>query len=142
MGRHRRMRFVKYTPNNFYFREFDDSIPNSDRFIILNIAEFEAMRLKHYVNLNQKDAAEKMGVSQPTFSRILEIAHQKATQALIEGKQLRVYGGDVDYKKGFVGYGCLNCNEEWEDETASKDKKINCKNCGSDQVYFLIREPL
>ena len=142
MGRRTRMRFVKRTPNNIYFAGVSDSSSIEEQFIILTVAEFEAMRLKHYINLNQKDAAEKMGVSQPTFSRILENAHQKATQALMEGKEIRVYGGNVQTKQGFIGYGCLNCDKEWEDEKASRDKKVNCPKCESDKVYYLVREPL
>jgi len=138
MGRKTRMRLVKQTPNNFYFQPLKD-----EDAIILTIAEFEAMRLKHYINLNQKDAAEKIGVSQPTFSRILENGHRRMTQALIEGKSIRIFGGNVNYKKGFNGYGCLACNNEWEDESASKDEKgVKCPKCESTEVYHLIKEPL
>lgn len=98
------------------------------------------MRLKHYLGLNQKAAAERMGVSQPTFSRILESAHQKNTLALLEGKEIKVYGGNFDYKLSFKGYGCLNCNHEWEDLNASKDGKVNCIKCNSKNVYFFVRE--
>lgn len=98
------------------------------------------MRLKHYIGLNQKAAAEKMGISQPTFSRILETAHQKNTLALLGGKEIKVYGGNVDFKLSFLGYGCLDCNHEWEDKEASKDRKINCVKCDSSSVYFIVRE--
>jgi len=137
MGRHTRLRQVKYPPHNFYFQSEDD---NSS--VGLNIAEFEALRLKHYISLTQKSSADTMGVSQPTFSRILEKAHEKITQALIEGKNIRVYGGKINYKQDYKGYGCLNCDEEWEDELASKDHNINCPKCKSKRVYFLVREPL
>lgn len=108
--------------------------------ITLTIAEFEAMRLKHYIGLNQKAAAEKMGISQPTFSRILESAHQKNTSALIEGKLIKIFGGNVDYRISFVGYGCLDCSHEWEDIHASKDRKVNCIKCNSDKVFYLVKE--
>ena len=98
------------------------------------------MRLKHYLGLNQKASAERMGISQPTFSRILENAHKKNTLALIEGKGIKVYGGNFDYKLSFKGYGCLNCNHEWEDANASRDTKINCVKCNSNSVYFFVRE--
>lgn len=104
------------------------------------MGEFEAMRLKHYIGLNQKIAAEKMGVSQPTFSRILESAHRKNTLALLEGKTINVYGGNFDVKPKFVGYECVNCKHEWEDANASKDRKVNCVKCNSKNVYFLVRE--
>ncbi|MGB5913057.1 MAG: DUF134 domain-containing protein [Promethearchaeia archaeon] len=141
MGRRTRMRMVKSPPDNLYFRIAIDG-PLAEDQIILTVAEFEALRLKHYIDLNQKDSADKMGVSQPTFSRILESAHQKVTQAIMEGKAIKVYGGNVDVKKGFIGYGCLNCNEEWEDESASKDEKVNCPKCNSEKIYYLVREPL
>ncbi|MFW9821141.1 MAG: DUF134 domain-containing protein [Candidatus Thorarchaeota archaeon] len=141
MGRQTSTRYVKIPPHNFYFpTETED--PFADNFIGLTIAEFEAMRLKHYIELNQKDSAENMNVSQPTFSRILEKAHKKVTQALIEGKGIRVYGGNIEPKKTFKGYGCLNCDEEWEDELATKERQIDCPNCKSKKVYYLVREPL
>jgi hypothetical protein len=139
MGRRTRRRFVKRTPNNFYFTDIGQGAGDS---VQITVAEFEAMRLKHYVNLNQKEAAEKMGVSQPTFSRILDAAHNKMTKALMEGKQIRVIGGNVQYKKGFKGYGCLNCDYEWQDENASKEKEAPCPNCDSSEVYYLVKEPL
>ncbi|MFX1365383.1 MAG: DUF134 domain-containing protein [Promethearchaeota archaeon] len=137
MGRRRHRRWVNQPPNNFYFSK--ESIITEES-ITLTIAEFEAMRLKHYLNLNQKAAAERMGISQPTFSRILESAHKKNTLALIEGKAIKVYGGNFDYKLSFKGYGCLNCNHEWEDPTASKDTKVNCVKCNSGNVYYFVRE--
>ena len=141
MGRQTSMRYVKNPPSNFYFPSESD-IPVVDDFVSLTIAEFEAMRLKHYISLNQKDSADNMSVSQPTFSRILDKAHQKITQALIEGKDIRVSGGNINLKEGFNGYGCLNCDEEWKDSLATKERKKNCPNCNSKSVYYLVREPL
>jgi predicted DNA-binding protein (UPF0251 family) len=138
MGRSTQTRFIKHPPNNFYFHPFKDDLS----MIKLSLAEFEAMRLKHYLDLSQQTSASTMGVSQPTFSRILENAHKKMTQALIEGKKITIHGGNVDYKKSFIGFGCLNCNHEWEDVTASIGKKGNCVKCNSEKIYYLVREPL
>ncbi|MFX1569164.1 MAG: DUF134 domain-containing protein [Promethearchaeota archaeon] len=137
MGRRRHRRWVNQPPNNLYFLT---DPPKSDASINLTVAEFEAMRLKHFLGLNQKDAAERMGVSQPTFSRILESAHQKNTLALLQGKDIRVYGGNFEHKPSFKGYGCLNCNHEWEDSEATKERKVNCIKCNSRNVYYIIRE--
>ena len=98
------------------------------------------MRLKHYLRLNQKESAERMGVSQPTFSRILESAHQKNTLALIEGKKILIHGGHFETKLGFKGYECVDCKHEWEDPNASKDRKVKCIKCNSENVYYLVRE--
>ena len=137
MGRRARRRWVGRPPNNFYF---SNDLPSIDKNIVLTVAEFEALRLKHYENLNQQKASEWMGISQPTFSRILESAHRKNTLALIEGKLIKVFGGNVDFRISFVGYGCLDCNHEWEDINASKDRKVNCTKCNSDKVFYLIKE--
>ncbi|MBN1802053.1 MAG: DUF134 domain-containing protein [Candidatus Lokiarchaeota archaeon] len=136
MGRRAGRRWVTYPPNNSYF---SDTKP-AEESIVLTMAEFEALRLKHYINLNQQDAAKKMVISQPTFSRVLERAHQKLTQALIEGKSIKVYGGNYSFRKAFLGYGCLDCNHEWEDKHASKEKKVDCPKCQSDNVYYLVKE--
>jgi predicted DNA-binding protein (UPF0251 family) len=84
---------VEKLPNNFYFGN-----SKGNDAVSITVGEFEAMRLKHYSNLNQKAAAQKMGVSQPTFSRILEKAHQALTKAIIEGKKIKVHGGNVNIK--------------------------------------------
>jgi predicted DNA-binding protein (UPF0251 family) len=141
MGRRTRMRFVKIPPENFYFYSRNDE-PIADNFIELTVAEFEAMRLKHYLEMRQKMCAEKMGLSQPTFSRILKNAHKKITQAIIEGKKIRIQGGNVDFKETFNGYGCLNCFEEWADDLATAERKLACPKCQSTKTYHLIREPL
>jgi len=140
MERKRRRRvWVNQTPENFYFNE---KYPRPDDSINLTVSEFEAMRLKHHTKFNQVEAAEKMGISQPTFSRILEGAHEKVTKALMEGKTIKVFGGKFDFKVIFKGYGCLECNYEWEDKSASKEKKVNCPKCNSEKVYYLEKRPI
>jgi predicted DNA-binding protein (UPF0251 family)/predicted Fe-Mo cluster-binding NifX family protein len=63
------------------------------REILLSVEELEALRLAHGMRLYQQDAAEWMGISRQTFGRLLERAHQKVTQALVEGQALRIEGG-------------------------------------------------
>lgn len=55
--------------------------------------EVEALRLKDSEGLTQKAAAEKMDVSQPTFSRLLKEARKKVAEAVSEGKSLVIEGG-------------------------------------------------
>jgi len=62
--------------------------------VILTVDEFEAIRLKDSEGLEQKDAAEKLDVSQPTFSRIIESARKKIADALVNGKEIRIEGGE------------------------------------------------
>ncbi len=63
--------------------------------VVMALDEFEAVRLADFEGLYQEQAAERMGVSRPTFSRILESAHRKTADALLHGKALRIEGGPV-----------------------------------------------
>lgn len=138
MGRHTRERLVKKTPDNIYFGP-----PKDASYVHLTIAEFEAMRLKHFLNLNQKAAAENLNVSQPTFSRILDNAHRRITQALYEGRNIAIHGGNIKYKDDFKGFGCLKCEFEWPDKKASRDTNgQKCPKCSSNDIFLLVKEPL
>jgi len=61
--------------------------------IVLGVDEFEALRLVDSSQLGQKKAAEKMGVSQPTLSRMLSTGRKKVADTLAQGKALRIDGG-------------------------------------------------
>lgn len=58
--------------------------------IELTTEEVEALRLKNMENLDQIKCAKKMKTSQSTFQRILSSAYEKMTEALIEGKAIRI----------------------------------------------------
>lgn len=63
--------------------------------IVLSLDEFEAIRLADLSGLYQEDAAKKMDISRQTFGRIVESAHRKIADALVNGKSLRIEGGAV-----------------------------------------------
>jgi len=56
----------------------------------LTTEEAEALRLKNIKDLEQEEAAKKMNTSQSTFQRILSSAYKKITEALIEGKAIKI----------------------------------------------------
>ncbi|HDS44535.1 MAG TPA: DUF134 domain-containing protein [Methanomicrobia archaeon] len=60
---------------------------------VLKLDELESIRLKDQLGLSQEEAAKQMGVSQPTFHRIVSEAHRKIADALVEGKAIRIEGG-------------------------------------------------
>ena len=59
-------------------------------FIEIAPEEIESLRLKNIKDLDQNEAAKKMGVSQSTFQRILKEAYKKVSLAIIEGRELRI----------------------------------------------------
>jgi predicted DNA-binding protein (UPF0251 family) len=64
--------------------------------INLTIDELEAIRLADLEGLYQEQAAQKMNVSRQTFGRIIETAHKKIADALVNGKALLIEGGSIE----------------------------------------------
>jgi len=58
--------------------------------IELTTEEAEALRLRNIKDLEQEEAAKKMNTSQSTYQRILSSAYKKITEALIEGKAIKI----------------------------------------------------
>ncbi|OPY72209.1 MAG: hypothetical protein A4E64_03008 [Syntrophorhabdus sp. PtaU1.Bin058] len=63
--------------------------------VILQHDELEAVRLKDHLGIPQEEAAKQMNVSQPTFHRLILSAHEKMADAVVNGKALRIEGGNV-----------------------------------------------
>jgi len=63
--------------------------------VVLGLDEFEAVRLADYEQLYQEEAAARMNISRQTFGRIIEAAHKKIADVLINGKALKIEGGDI-----------------------------------------------
>ena len=63
--------------------------------VVITIDELEALRLADVEGLYQEEGALSMGVSRPTFARMLRAARRKVAEALIMGKILHVEGGEV-----------------------------------------------
>jgi predicted DNA-binding protein (UPF0251 family) len=61
----------------------------------LRLDELEALRLADIEGLYQQAAAERMGVSRPTFARILARARSTVARALIDERLLVVGDGPV-----------------------------------------------
>jgi predicted DNA-binding protein (UPF0251 family)/predicted Fe-Mo cluster-binding NifX family protein len=94
MPRPKGPRKVGFTPNTTYFKPAGTSKGVLEE-VLLGQDELEAIRLKNLVGLSQEQAASQMGVSQPTFHRLLVSAHQKLTDTVVNGKALRIEGGNV-----------------------------------------------
>ena len=62
---------------------------------VLESDEFEALKLHGSDNLNQVNAAKKMGVSQSTFARILDRAYKKVSRAIVLGKAIRIEKNNI-----------------------------------------------
>jgi predicted DNA-binding protein (UPF0251 family)/predicted Fe-Mo cluster-binding NifX family protein len=63
--------------------------------VILGLDEAEALRLADLEGLYHEAAARSMRVSRPTFGRIIESARRKVADAILNGKALRIEGGEI-----------------------------------------------
>jgi len=89
MPRPRLCRRISFNPNITYFKP--QGVPMRFLEVIeLTTEEAEALRLRNIKNLEQEEAAKKMNTSQSTFQRILSSAYKKITEALIEGKAIKI----------------------------------------------------
>jgi len=87
MGRDKLKRNLQFKPQ---YISFEASESNNKESIHLLHEEMEALYLMDAKELYQADAASEMGVSRPTFARILKNARQKVTMMLITGAKLHI----------------------------------------------------
>lgn len=94
--------------------------------VVLTIDEFEAIRLSNFEGLYQTDAAEKMNVSRQTFGRIVDCANKKIADALVNGKAIKIEGGQFEVRsKYFV---CKRCGKKMHRRRVGQDSS-DCTDC-------------
>ena len=94
MPRPKCCRNVYGVPDKNYFKPRGIPSVELDE-IVLHLDEFEAIRLADYEQLYQEEAATRMNISRQTFGRIIEVAHKKIADVLLNGKALKIEGGEV-----------------------------------------------
>lgn len=86
--------------------------------VVLNIDEYEVIRLIDFENLTQEQCAVQMVVSRTTITSIYDAARFKIADALINGKRLVIDGGEFilcEHNKECCGKGCRHkCFSEGE----------------------------
>jgi len=88
---------VAFIPGTTYFKPAGIPLRFLEE-VQLSIEEAEALRLKELEGMEQEQAAEKMNISRPTFQRILSSARKKMADALLNGKAIKIEGGNFEYK--------------------------------------------
>lgn len=131
MPRARKKRCIYVDTNARYFKPRGVPLEQLD-IIRLTFEELEAIRLKDLIGIEQTEASEKMGVSQPTFHRILKEARNKVSDALVNSKAIEIFGGD--YEMGKDEFKCLNCNHLWEININSEENTVRCPKCNGTNV--------
>jgi predicted DNA-binding protein (UPF0251 family) len=110
MSRPQKCRRVEFLPNATYYKPA--SVPLRDlEEVAMSVEEAEAIRLKDLEGLEQEQGAAKMNISRPTFQRVLASARQKIADALLNGKAIRIVGGNFQ-----MTWRRFRCHQghEWE----------------------------
>ena len=89
MPRPHKRRRVRGRPKENFFKPAGVQLRELEE-VDLDYSELEAIKMVDYKEIPQDEAAKKMEVSQPTFSRILKSARKKVSKALVEGKAIKI----------------------------------------------------
>ena len=92
MPRPVKCRKVCHFPNVLEFLPADDTDKKTP--IVLTVDEYETIRLLDKKGYSQEQCAVSMQIARTTVQRIYEIARKKIADALIDGRPLRIEGGD------------------------------------------------
>ena len=135
MARPTKWRKIDNIPTVQYFVPSEDRIEELPE-NILKLEELEAIRLKDLEGLEQDECADRMEISRPTFQRILLLARGKVADSLINGKGIRIEGGN--FTRNICPIKCMDCGKEWQEsfenlEQIRKGEYI-CMDCGSTKV--------
>jgi len=134
VGRPVKWRRVAALPQVSYFKPAAP-LPMLDE-VCLSVEEVEALRLKDLVGLEQEACAQEMNVSRPTFQRILGSGRQKVADALVNGKAIKVEGGNFE-----LALRRFKCNDghEWDVpfEIMVKTLPQRCPTCRTPDIMPL-----
>ena len=126
MSRPPKVRRVTRTPGFTYFKPQGIPMPLLEE-VVLTVDECESLRLADLQALSHEEAATKMKISRATFGRIIEKARQTLVDAIVNGKAIRIEGGNYQTGKMFE-FQCRNCNRSWQFPTVAGGPK-DCPQC-------------
>ena len=126
MGRRKKRRIVQREPNATFYKP--QGIPlRKLKDATLTYEGLEAIRLADAEGLSQEEGAVVMGVSRPTFSRVLTEARTVVATALTNGWAIRIEGGH--YRIVSDGKCCRRRGprKQKQDESSSNDGGKLCQ---------------
>lgn len=92
MARPRKFKRVCCLPEVTLYGPLNGSELNED--VIMTIEEYEVIRIMDHEGHNQEECAQLMGVARSTVQRIYDDARKNIADCLINGKSLKIQGGD------------------------------------------------
>ena len=101
--------------------------------VVITLDEYEAVRLADFIGMQHEEAADEMGITRSTFSRLVEQARKKVAGFMIKGKIMSVEGGEVHFRNNIIR--CHDCGHMFK---INIESPINdCPVCGSKNLINL-----
>lgn len=122
MPRPRKWRKVCCLPDSSKFGPLDSPLTD-DNVVNMTVDEYETIRLIDLEGLSQEECASQMNVARTTVQGIYSDARKKLAESLVNGKLLRIEGGDYklcDGEGAFCNERChgRRCGRSFEDMDA------------------------
>lgn len=93
MARPRKWRKVCCLPNSNRFGPLNSHV-NDENFVTMTIDEYETIRLIDLEGFTQEECSNQMNIARTTVQGIYNDARKKLAESLVNGKVLRIEGGD------------------------------------------------
>ena len=126
MPRPRKCRKVCCLPESSQFGPLGMSCDQEHR-IVMTVDEYETVRLIDFAGFTQEECAKQMKIARTTVQRIYNEARKKLAEVLVNGKVLRIEGGDYKLCDGLETFcRCGGChrhsspNKQKEDDIIMK----------------------
>lgn len=128
MARPKKYRKIKCNPAVLYFKPRGIPMSVLDE-VILEPDELEAVRLGDLLGLSQEESAEKMNISRATFGRIVNSAHLKIADGILNGKALHISGDLAEKLSETLSVVCHSCGRKMK---VKRDELANeCPRCAN-----------
>jgi predicted DNA-binding protein (UPF0251 family) len=117
------------------FTEFKPAgVPGKDlKEMLLSLDEFEAMRLADYLGMSHEEAADEMGISRSTFSRLVEKSRRKIAEFIFQGRVLVIDGGNIHFRRNIIQ--CSDCGHMFKTNISAE--VFECPVCHSHRLVNL-----
>jgi len=136
MPRPQKSRRIAHVPEVTYFKPAGMPMRSLEE-IELSLEEAEALRLKDLEGMEQEPASARMNISRPTFQRILSSARRKVADALLNGRAVRIAGGN--YEMVYQHFRCRR-GHEWDApfQPEKDDAPALCPTCNTPGTRSLL----
>lgn len=123
MPRPRKGRKVCCLPESNLFGPLN-AVINQEDLVLMLVDEYETIRLIDLQGFTQEECAEQMHIARTTVQRMYNDARKKLAESLVNGKVLRIEGGDYELCEGLEKTcRCGGCRRHRWAEFSGNDNK-------------------